>query len=517
MGRHDLERERAPCGKGDEADEIVVHVHHPPPVSELLLQRLLKDGDAVLSIKAERAVLAALHRLGHDGEADELRVRVEDRRPASRALVLEVCEGRPMLGVSRAVNESSLEYVAERANERTNKRANERTSEPANERTNEQSKKQRLTQEVADAVVLGRDLRAPVAPSTEQHFGPLDPVQSERDVVLGRLHDHIVIASRVLAQVEDQPVVVVVVVSPSSFRPPKLHHLHRRVLVAYHPQGPVAILPRERVERRASSILVPKTKGAVWLVARLPRRLFRRREVGGLALRGVGLREHTKCRSVGIEKERSSSVGANPLQHACNHTHRPGGSSRRKDNPVSGHRGLAKVASLPRDKGGAPSPPRFAPPRSGLNTEPPCHTVESECRHQDSRLRPSSPLGMQRFTLSCFLSSLAQQKGGAGLKYGFTFEVFHTFSFFPLRSTPNMAAKRDVARRKGQASQAPKAREGVSWKGKRGKGMLASPCGDEHEWKQWTEYVGHCIKYRCKRFASRPETPTVRGRGTETH
>ena len=28
---------------------------------------------------------------------------------------------------------------------------------------------------------------------------------------------------------------------------------------------------------------------------------------------------------------------------------------------------------------------------------------------------------------------------------------------------------------------------------------MATPYGDKHQWKQWTEYVKHCTKYRCER------------------
>ena len=44
----------------------------------------------------------------------------------------------------------------------------------------------------------------------------------------------------------------------------------------------------------------------------------------------------------------------------------------------------------------------------------------------------------------------------------------------------------------------PKAQEGYSWQGKKG-AHLATPCGDKHSWKQWTEFVSHCKKYRCER------------------
>ena len=34
---------------------------------------------------------------------------------------------------------------------------------------------------------------------------------------------------------------------------------------------------------------------------------------------------------------------------------------------------------------------------------------------------------------------------------------------------------------------------------KKGKAKLDTPCGDKHEWKQWTDYVKHCKKFRCER------------------
>ena len=45
---------------------------------------------------------------------------------------------------------------------------------------------------------------------------------------------------------------------------------------------------------------------------------------------------------------------------------------------------------------------------------------------------------------------------------------------------------------------AAKAKEGRTWH-KGGRPSLATPCGDKHQWKQWTEYVKHCTKYRCER------------------
>ena len=50
-----------------------------------------------------------------------------------------------------------------------------------------------------------------------------------------------------------------------------------------------------------------------------------------------------------------------------------------------------------------------------------------------------------------------------------------------------------------QAKQTAKAKEGRTWESKKGKSMLYTPCGDAHEWKQWTEYVKHCKKFRCER------------------
>jgi hypothetical protein len=49
------------------------------------------------------------------------------------------------------------------------------------------------------------------------------------------------------------------------------------------------------------------------------------------------------------------------------------------------------------------------------------------------------------------------------------------------------------------AKQVPKAKEGKTWTGKDGKLNLCSPCGDKHEWQQWTEFIKHCKKYRCAR------------------
>ena len=55
------------------------------------------------------------------------------------------------------------------------------------------------------------------------------------------------------------------------------------------------------------------------------------------------------------------------------------------------------------------------------------------------------------------------------------------------------------ARKTGGAKRPTKAKEGLTWKGKSGKPRLCTPCGDKHEWKQWTEYVKHCNKFRCER------------------
>ena len=51
----------------------------------------------------------------------------------------------------------------------------------------------------------------------------------------------------------------------------------------------------------------------------------------------------------------------------------------------------------------------------------------------------------------------------------------------------------------GNAGQAAKAKEGQTWQAKEGKDRLATSCGDKHQWKQWTEYVKHCKKFRCER------------------
>mmetsp|Transcript_15352 Transcript_15352/g.37238 ORF Transcript_15352/g.37238 Transcript_15352/m.37238 type:complete len:90 (+) Transcript_15352:182-451(+) len=56
-----------------------------------------------------------------------------------------------------------------------------------------------------------------------------------------------------------------------------------------------------------------------------------------------------------------------------------------------------------------------------------------------------------------------------------------------------------IERKPPHNEQAAKAKEGKTWKTRNGKPDLASPCGDTHDWKQWTEYVKHCKKYRCER------------------
>ena len=40
---------------------------------------------------------------------------------------------------------------------------------------------------------------------------------------------------------------------------------------------------------------------------------------------------------------------------------------------------------------------------------------------------------------------------------------------------------------------------GKVWQAKKGKATLDTPCGDKHEWKQMSEYVKHCKKFRCER------------------
>ena len=40
---------------------------------------------------------------------------------------------------------------------------------------------------------------------------------------------------------------------------------------------------------------------------------------------------------------------------------------------------------------------------------------------------------------------------------------------------------------------------GKIWQAKKGKVDLGTPCGDKHEWKQMSDYVKHCRKYRCER------------------
>ena len=51
----------------------------------------------------------------------------------------------------------------------------------------------------------------------------------------------------------------------------------------------------------------------------------------------------------------------------------------------------------------------------------------------------------------------------------------------------------------GEAKQAAKAKEGRTWQTKKAKANLSTPCGNNHDWQQWTEYVKHCRKYRCER------------------
>ena len=53
--------------------------------------------------------------------------------------------------------------------------------------------------------------------------------------------------------------------------------------------------------------------------------------------------------------------------------------------------------------------------------------------------------------------------------------------------------------RPGEAKQVAKAKEGKTWVAKKGQAKLETPCGDKHEWAQWTEFVSHCKKYRCER------------------
>ena len=49
------------------------------------------------------------------------------------------------------------------------------------------------------------------------------------------------------------------------------------------------------------------------------------------------------------------------------------------------------------------------------------------------------------------------------------------------------------------AKEAAKSKEGRTWHVKKGKATLYTPCSEKHEWKQWTEYVKHCKKFRCDR------------------
>ena len=46
---------------------------------------------------------------------------------------------------------------------------------------------------------------------------------------------------------------------------------------------------------------------------------------------------------------------------------------------------------------------------------------------------------------------------------------------------------------------AAKAKEGSTWQAKGKQPNLCTPCGEKHEWVQWTEYVKHCKKFRCER------------------
>ena len=57
----------------------------------------------------------------------------------------------------------------------------------------------------------------------------------------------------------------------------------------------------------------------------------------------------------------------------------------------------------------------------------------------------------------------------------------------------------DSSVRVERKKQATKATEGQSLRGKKGKARLETPCGDKHQWEQWTEYVKHCKKFRCAR------------------
>ena len=59
----------------------------------------------------------------------------------------------------------------------------------------------------------------------------------------------------------------------------------------------------------------------------------------------------------------------------------------------------------------------------------------------------------------------------------------------------------DVAKEKRASNQTKvKEVEGKSWETRGGKKPnLYTPCGKKHEWKQWTQYVTHCKKFRCER------------------
>ena len=59
----------------------------------------------------------------------------------------------------------------------------------------------------------------------------------------------------------------------------------------------------------------------------------------------------------------------------------------------------------------------------------------------------------------------------------------------------------DVAKEKRASNQTKvKEVEGKSWETREGKKPnLYTPCGKKHLWKQWTQYVTHCKKFRCER------------------
>ena len=77
----------------------------------------------------------------------------------------------------------------------------------------------------------------------------------------------------------------------------------------------------------------------------------------------------------------------------------------------------------------------------------------------------------------------------------------------PLRSSPNFPVHEEgkksmsngyVGNNCKTSKQPAKAEEARTWQTK-GRPNLSSPCGEKHQWKQWTKHITHCTKYRCER------------------